>query len=146
MYSNTQQLPPKFRCAALVTTAFIAIGMLLPTNVMAQSNIYITGVGQYGGGGATVADAPNAGIFLSLNIDTNQPCTAGVTAGKTRVSSRFDIAGNHSRRKEIMNMAMLAIATGRPVTIVSDSCLTIGTYVVPTISDSAGAQGWISLQ
>ncbi len=127
--------------SSAIATSVALLSTTLINTAHAQVNLTVTGVGQYGGGQGNVVDKANGGVYIYLSGPVTNVCAAGGNF----VANRLDIPGAHSRRKDILNMATLALVIGRTVNVASDACITIDGYKIPAISDAASAQGYFQI-
>lgn len=129
-------MPNTFIRSVFVTTSLL-VSAALSSAAHAQANLTVIGVGQYGGGQGNVADKSNGGVYIFLSGPVTNVCSLGGLF----VANRLDIPGAHSRRKDFLNLATLALVAGRTVSVYSDTCITIEGYKIPAISDAVGAVG-----
>jgi hypothetical protein len=112
---------------SVIATSVVLVSAALMGTAHAQANLTVTLVGHYGGGG----------VFMLLSGPVTNTCTAGGNF----LANRLDIPSTHSRRKDFLDTAKLALVTGRTVNVYTDACITVFGYKIPTISDAIDATG-----
>ncbi len=124
----------------------ISVGALVSavSSVSIAQTVTVTSVGTYGGDGTGGDTSGNLIIFLSGSIGTSCPDYPGATL----YPPRLDISATNPRRKEIQNLATIAMLFGRQLVInTNGKCIFYPStgYAIATISATPNPASYVTL-